>query len=124
MAFIQYLETSINISELESVLSSPIINAVILGLLAIVLIMLAVVISKLNGNAKPKAASVSQTSKTSGGLSQEVVAAIAAAIAAYSEEEGISYRIVDIRPSAPKNTKPFRNAWAQAGIAQNTQSFR
>ena len=122
MAFIQYLETSINISELESVLSSPIINAVILGLLAIVLIMLAVVISKLNGNAKPKAASVSQTSKTSGGLSQEVVVRLLLRLPLIRRRRNVlSYRIFVL---LHLKTQSLQKRMGTSRIAQNTQSFR
>lgn len=112
-------------AELEF-LSSPIINGVILILLTVVLIMLAVALTKLSGGAKPQVQTVSPTaSQLKTGLNPQVVAAIAGAIAAYGQQEGKSYRVVDIRPSiSGQDKRPIRSSWGNAGIIQNNQSFR
>ena len=48
----------------------------------------------------------------------EIVAVIAAAIAAFSEADGKEYRITGI-----KRRKNVRSGWSAAGIAENTRSF-
>lgn len=53
------------------------------------------------------------------GVSDDIVAVIAAAIAAMSDGE-TQYAIRRIRPAVRTNARP---AWAAAGIAENTQSF-
>lgn len=51
----------------------------------------------------------------------EVVAVIAAAVAAMSEADGVAYKITGIRKTAP--VRAGRSAWALAGLQENTQSF-
>lgn len=56
------------------------------------------------------------------GLTEEILAAIAGAVYAISEELGTPLSIQSIRPAAQK-TRGMRSAWAAAGIAENTRSF-
>lgn len=51
----------------------------------------------------------------------EIIAVISAAIAAYSEEDGVNYRIRDIKRK--DNGRPVRPAWGLAGIVDNTRPF-
>lgn len=51
----------------------------------------------------------------------EVIAVIAAAIAAYSQEDGKAYRIKEIRRRNPESRS--RSAWSLAGIGENTRPF-
>lgn len=51
----------------------------------------------------------------------EIVAVIAAAVAAMAEESGKNLRITGIRPAAQGKTRS--NAWARAAAAENTRSF-
>lgn len=52
------------------------------------------------------------------GISDEVVAVIAAAIAAMGAKSGKKLALRSVR-----NAKPQRNAWATAGIMENTRPF-
>ena len=49
----------------------------------------------------------------------EIIAVIAAAIAAYGEAEGKEYRIASVR----KRDVPRRSNWSAAGISENTRPF-
>ena len=51
----------------------------------------------------------------------EVIAVIAAAIAAYSAEDGKAYKIKEIRRRDPDSRR--RSAWSLAGIGENTRPF-
>lgn len=51
----------------------------------------------------------------------EIIAVISAAIAAYSAEDGVNYRIRDIKRK--ENGRPVRPAWGLAGIVDNTRPF-
>ncbi len=53
------------------------------------------------------------------GVPEEVVAVIAAAVAAMSAD-GVQYSLRRIRPACKPGA---RSAWATAGIAENTRSF-
>lgn len=50
---------------------------------------------------------------------EEIMAVIAAAVAAYSERDGKEYRILDVRPGGART----RSAWGLAGIGDNTRPF-
>ena len=50
---------------------------------------------------------------------EEIMAVIAAAVAAYSEQDGKEYRILDVQRSGART----RSAWGLAGISDNTRSF-
>ena len=49
----------------------------------------------------------------------EIIAVIAAAIAAYGESEGKQYRIASVR----KRDRSQRSSWSAAGISENTRPF-
>lgn len=49
----------------------------------------------------------------------EIIAVIAAAIAAYGEHEGKQYRIASVR----KRDRSQRSSWSAAGINENTRPF-
>lgn len=49
----------------------------------------------------------------------EIIAVIAAAIAAYGESEGKQYKIASIK----RKEKAVRSNWSAAGIAENTRPF-
>lgn len=49
----------------------------------------------------------------------EIIAVIAAAIAAYGEAEGKEYRIASVR----KRDRSQRSSWSAAGISENTRPF-
>ena len=49
----------------------------------------------------------------------EIIAVIAAAIAAYSELDGKQYRIASVR----KRDRSQRSSWSAAGISENTRPF-
>ena len=49
----------------------------------------------------------------------EIIAVIAAAIAAYGESEGKQYRIASVR----KRDRSQRSNWSAAGISENTRPF-
>ena len=49
----------------------------------------------------------------------EIIAVIAAAIAAYGESEGKQYRIASVR----KRDRSQRSSWSAAGINENTRPF-
>ena len=49
----------------------------------------------------------------------EIIAVIAAAIAAYGEAEGKQYRIASVR----KRDRSQRSSWSAAGISENTRPF-
>lgn len=49
----------------------------------------------------------------------EIIAVIAAAIAAFGEAEGKQYRIASVK----RREKPLRSNWAAAGISENTRPF-
>lgn len=49
----------------------------------------------------------------------EIIAVIAAAIAAYGESEGKQYKIASVK----RKEKALRSNWASAGIAENTRPF-
>ena len=49
----------------------------------------------------------------------EIIAVIAAAIAAYGEAEGKQYKIASVR----RKEKAVRSSWGAAGIAENTRPF-
>lgn len=49
----------------------------------------------------------------------EIIAVIAAAIAAYGESEGKQYRIASVR----KQDRSQRSSWSIAGISENTRPF-
>ena len=49
----------------------------------------------------------------------EIIAVIAAAIAAYGESEGKQYRIASVK----RKEKAVRSNWSAAGIAENTRPF-
>lgn len=51
----------------------------------------------------------------------EVVAAITAAISAFSEAEGKNYTIKSITPV--KKERNLRSAWGNAGVLDNTRAF-
>lgn len=50
----------------------------------------------------------------------DIIAVISAAIAAYSEQDGVSYRIRDIKRHKDSRV---RSAWSLAGIGENTRPF-
>ena len=50
---------------------------------------------------------------------EEIMAVIAAAVAAYSEQDGKEYRILDVQRSGART----RSAWGVAGISDNTRPF-
>ena len=50
---------------------------------------------------------------------EKIMAVIAAAVAAYSEQDGKEYRILDVQRSGART----RSAWGLAGISDNTRSF-
>lgn len=50
---------------------------------------------------------------------EEIMAVISAAIAAYAEEEGISYTIRNVK----RRDNRARSAWSLAGIGENTRPF-
>ncbi len=52
------------------------------------------------------------------GISDEIVAVIAAAVAAMSAQSGKKLVLRSV-----KNAKPSRSVWASAGIAENTRQF-
>ncbi|MCM1055567.1 MAG: OadG family protein [Bacteroides sp.] len=49
----------------------------------------------------------------------EIIAVIAAAIAAYGEADGKQYRIASVK----KKEKSLRSSWSAAGINENTRPF-
>lgn len=49
----------------------------------------------------------------------EIIAVIAAAIAAYGEAEGKQYKIASVR----RKEKAVRSSWGAAGVAENTRPF-
>ncbi len=49
----------------------------------------------------------------------EIIAVIAAAIAAYGESEGKQYKIASVK----RKEKALRSNWSAAGIAENTRPF-
>lgn len=49
----------------------------------------------------------------------EIIAVIAAAIAAYGEAEGKQYKIASVK----RKEKALRSSWGAAGIAENTRPF-
>lgn len=49
----------------------------------------------------------------------EIIAVIAAAIAAYGEAEGKQYKIASVR----RKEKAVRSSWGAAGVADNTRPF-
>lgn len=49
----------------------------------------------------------------------EIIAVIAAVVAAYGEAEGKQYKIASVK----KREKAVRSNWSAAGIAENTKSF-
>lgn len=49
----------------------------------------------------------------------EIIAVIAAAVAAYGEAEGKQYKIASVR----KREKALRSNWSAAGISENTRPF-
>lgn len=49
----------------------------------------------------------------------EIIAVIAAAIAAYGETEGKQYKIASVR----RKEKAVRSSWGAAGVAENTRPF-
>lgn len=51
---------------------------------------------------------------------EEIIAVIAAAVAAYSEADGKQYRIASI---SRKKEKTKRNSWNGAGVVENTRPF-
>ncbi len=50
---------------------------------------------------------------------EEIMAVIAAAVAAYSEQDGKEYRILDVQRSGART----RSAWGLAGISDSTRPF-
>jgi len=56
--------------------------------------------------------------ETEDGISEEVVAAISAAVSVIMSAEGKAYRIRSV-----KRTKESRPAWSAAGIQENTRPF-
>lgn len=67
----------------------------------------------------PTVSAVPAAPAVTDGVPDEVVAVIAAAVAAMSSE-GTQYTIRRIRPAAAHGTRPV---WAAAGIAENTRPF-
>lgn len=49
----------------------------------------------------------------------EIIAVIAAAVAAYGEAEGKQYKIASVR----RKEKAVRSSWGAAGVAENTRPF-
>ena len=49
---------------------------------------------------------------------EEIMAVIAAAVAAYSEQDGKEYRILDVQRSGART----RSAWGLAGISDSTRA--
>lgn len=49
----------------------------------------------------------------------EIIAVIAAAIAAYGESEGKQYRIASVK----RKERSVRSSWSAAGVAENTRPF-
>lgn len=49
----------------------------------------------------------------------EIIAVIAAAVAAYGEAEGMQYKIASVR----RKEKAVRSSWGAAGVAENTRPF-
>lgn len=76
------------------------------------------------GQNKPKSpkpvVSASAAPQIKSGESEEVIAVIAAAVAAMGAAEGRSYRLRSVK--AVKNN-PSRSAWSMAGIQNNTTPF-
>lgn len=50
---------------------------------------------------------------------EEIIAVIAAAIAAYGESEGKQYRVASVK----RKEKALRSNWSAAGISENTRPF-
>ena len=68
---------------------------------------------------KAKPQPVASVPAVQSGVSGEVVAAIAAAVAAMAEADGKTYAVRRISRAAIGG----RSAWAAAGVAENTRSF-
>ncbi|MCM1299169.1 MAG: OadG family protein [[Eubacterium] siraeum] len=49
----------------------------------------------------------------------EIIAVIAAAIAAYGESEGKQYRVASVK----RKDRSLRSSWSAAGISENTRPF-
>lgn len=113
------------------------IAIVFIGL--VVLILFCTLLSALLGNKKKQAASLPApkpaapaapkpapvpAAAPAADLSEEdeVIAVIAAAVAAMAEQDGSQYAIHSIRKSS-KPARGGRPAWAMAGLQENTQSF-
>ncbi len=59
-----------------------------------------------------------------GGISEEIVAVIAAAVSVFSESEGKNYKINDISPVLEnKFNNRIRSVWSLAGLLENTKPF-
>ncbi|MGN0643250.1 MAG: OadG family protein [Huintestinicola sp.] len=61
-----------------------------------------------------------ETAVDENGISDEIVAVIAAAVAAMSAEDGKTYAVKSIRKSVEKRG---RSSWAAAAAAESTRSF-
>ena len=67
----------------------------------------------------PAAAAPAETEEYYDEDDGEIIAVIAAAIAAYGESEGKQYRIASVR----KQDRAKRSSWSAAGISENTRPF-
>lgn len=65
----------------------------------------------------PAAVAQPEADEVNSGTDDEIAAVIAAAIAAYAEEEGTSYRIRSIKKHRT------RSAWSMAGLNENMRGF-
>ena len=107
----------------------------ILGILIFLFWLIGVIFKSIDNNKKNKNGSgdkkntVAETAKTSAPIAAatfnenvddaEVIAVISAAIAAYGQQDGTSYKIRSIK----RKENRTRSAWSLAGIGDNTRPF-
>lgn len=115
-------------------LAGMVIVFAILGLLIFLFWLLGTIFKNIDKNKKAKADAAKNAAVVSSPAAEElieaeevleddneVIAVIAAAIAAYSAEDGKAYKIKEIRRRNPESRS--RSAWSLTGIGENTRPF-